>query len=66
MTAIKPDSLARKRATAKETDRAAREIIDADKALTRNKTKRLRAERLAKEASEEIADLDRKKPKTNR
>ena len=47
---------------ARTTDRESRKLIDADLQSTRKKTERLKAQRIAQEASEGITDLDRKKP----
>ena len=58
--------LEQRRAIFKQTDLAAREIVEAEGAATRKKTAKLRAERLAKEAREGTADLDRKAPPTKR
>lgn len=58
----KPNAIERKRVTLQETDRQARLIIHADQESTRNKTKRLKAQRLSKDAREDVADLDQKKP----
>ena len=44
------------------TDRESRKLIDADLQSTRTKTERLKAQRIAQEASKGITDLDRKKP----
>jgi hypothetical protein len=50
MTEKKPNSIERRRVTLQETDRQARSIIHTDQESTRDKTKRLKAQRLAKEA----------------
>jgi hypothetical protein len=50
MTAKNPNAIERKRASLKETDRAARVIIEEDAQSTRKKTARLKAKRLLKEA----------------
>ena len=63
MTEKKPDSLDRRRATLQETDRQARLIIRADQESTRNKTKRLKAQRIAKESREGTTELGKKRPR---
>ena len=53
MTAKNPNAIERKRTSAQETDRAAREIIATEGNATRKKTAKLKAKRLAKEARED-------------
>ena len=52
MTAKNPNAIERKRASLRETDRAARLIIEENAQSARKKTAGLRAQRLAKEALE--------------
>ena len=47
---------------ARTTDRESRKLIDADLQTMRRKTERLKAQRIAQEASKGITDLDKKKP----
>ena len=47
---------------ARATDRESRKLIDADLQTTRKKTERLKAQRIAQEASKGITDLDKQKP----
>lgn len=45
-----------------ETEAAAKELIDAERASVREKTRRLKALRLAKEAAAGVTEIDKKPP----